>query len=494
MEGDVMTIKDPFDGLEPAGLWQHFADLTKIPRVGGQEAEVREWLAHWAEKHDFSHRIDSAGNICIYVPASEGMSGSKTIAFQSHMDMVCAVSENSSSDPWGGKIKIIRDGDWITAPESTLGADNGLGIVSAMALAENKTLVHGPLELLFTVEEETTFKGALELDPSLISAKVMLNLDGVDMEVIIASAGGIESIICWPVPSQLLPEGWKTYEISLTGLRGGHSGGDIHLNCLNGIKGIVWLIQKIAGKMSFRLCGLTGGDASNAIPLHAQTIIAFPPDEVPNFEQTLSSAVSGLTSQFSYTDPDLTVSITSLDNQDIKCWSDELANHLIDLLSAIPSGVIAMEQKSPHLVETSNNIGFIKVKEEKLEIVCLSRSSVRDAQDQVEASLKSAARLAGAEFRLDTDKIPPWSIPSDSPLPTIAQTTYLEMFQRELPLVSVHGGLECGTIQEHIPGLDIISLGPVIQNCHKPGERVNIPSVSEFYDYLCELVRRLSVK
>jgi len=488
-----MTSKDPFSGLEPAELWQHFAELVKIPRPGGQEAEVREWIRSWAEKYNFSHLQDTTGNICVYVPASEGMNGSQTIAFQTHMDMVCTVSENSSSDPEAGKIKVIRDGDWIIAPESTLGADNGLGLTAAMALAENKNLARGPLELLFTVEEETTFKGALELDPSLITAKVMLNLDGDDRELTIACAGTIESLIYWPAPTQLVPEDWQTYKISLTGLRGGHSGSDIQLNCLNGIKGIVWLVQKIAGMMDFRLCGLTGGDASNAIPLHAQTIIAVPPNEIPNFEQTLSSAVSSLATQFSLTDPDLAVSKTTLDNQDIKCWNEELASRFIDLLSLIPSGVIAMERKSPHLVETSNNIGYIKMKEEKLEIICLTRSSAQDAQDQVEASLESAARLAGADFIPDTEKTLPWRIPIDSPLVTIAQTTYHDLFEKELPLVSVHACVECGAIQEHIPGLDIISLGAVIQNLHKPGERVSISSVSEFYEYLCELVMRLSV-
>lgn len=493
MVGILMTSKDPFAGLEPAGVWRHFADLVKIPRPGGQEAEVRDWLARWADKYNFTHRLDSAGNICIYVPASEGMAGSQTIAFQSHLDMVCTVAENSSSDPGAGKIKVIREGDWIIAPESTLGADNGLGITAAMALAENTNLAHGPLELLFTVEEETTFKGALELDPSLISAKVMFNLDGETRELIIACAGSIESMICWPAPSQRIPEDWQTYKISLTGLRGGHSGIDIIINCLNGIKGIVWLIHKITEKMSFRLCGLTGGDASNAIPLHAQTIIAVPPNEIENFEETLASAASRLANQFSHTDPYLTVSKAKIDSQGITCWSEEHGRRLIDFLSAIPSGVITMEQTSPLLVETSNNLGYIKVKNKTLEIVCLSRSSVLDAQDQVEASLESAARLAGAEFRPDTDKVPPWCIPNGSPLLTIAQTTYLDMFQRELPLVTVHAGLECGTIQEHLPGLDVISLGPVIQNAHKPGECVSISSVSEFYEYLCELVRRLSV-
>lgn len=487
-----MISKDPFVGLEPAPLWKHFAEIVRIPRPGGQEAEVTEWLANWAVKNKFSHRHDSAGNICIYVPPSQGLSGSPTIALQAHLDMVCIAAENSSSDPGAGKIDIIRDGDWIVAPESTLGADNGIGITAAMALAESDDLRHGPLELLFTVEEETTFKGADELDPSLIMADVMLNLDSEGGDLIIGCAGAIVSVILWPVPTKPIPENWTVVKLSLTGLCGGHSGGDIEKNRLNGIKGIIWLIQKIRGEVPVSLCELSGGDASNAIPIHAQTTIAIPNQELHNFEEIVTSAAEALAGRFSLTDPDLTLSKTIIDDQGIACWSDEQSNRLVDLLSTIPSGVIAMEHKSPHLVETSNNLGVVKVRDNTLGIVCCTRSSVWDAQEQVAASIESTARLAGAEFRVIPDKMPPWRVPNDSALLYIARASYRDLFQREPPLASTHGGLECGTIQEHLPELDIISLGPVIQNAHSPGERVSISSVAEFYELLSEIIKRLS--
>lgn len=487
-----MISKDPFVGLEPAALWEHFAEIVSIPRPGGQEAAVKDWLALWADKQGFSHRRDIAGNICIYVPASQGLSDSRTIAFQAHLDMVCIASENSTSDPEAGKIDIIRDGDWIIAPESTLGADNGIGITTAMALAESSNLPHGPLELLFTVEEETTFNGAIKLDPSLTKADTMINLDSEDRNLTIGSAGGIVSVIKWPVPSTPIPEDWNVFKISLTGLTGGHSGLDIEKNRLNGIKGIVWLIQKIKDEIPICLCELSGGDAFNAIPMHAQTTIAVPHKELDNLEEIVTSFADGLAGRFSLTDPDLTLSKTISDDHGIMCWSDKQCNRLVDLLSTLPSGVIAMEHTSPHLVETSNNLGVVKVRDNALEIDCFTRSSVWDAQEQVEASLKSAARLAGAEFIPAPLKIPPWRIPSDSVLLTIAQASYRDLFQREPTLVTIHGGLECGTIQEHLPELDIISMGPVIQNAHKPGERVSISSVTEFYKHLCEIIKRLS--
>jgi len=487
-----MISKDPFVGLEPAVLWNHFAEIVTIPRPGGQEAAVIEWLVNWADEHDFSHRLDSAGNICIYVPASQGLSDSPTVALQGHLDMVCIAAENSTSDPGAGRIEIIRDGDWIIAPESTLGADNGIGITAAMALAEEGNFPHGPLELLFTVEEETTFKGAIELDPDLIKAEVMLNLDVEGGELIIGDAGGDVSLIRWPVPDKPIPEDWTVFHISCTGLTGGHSGDDIEKNRLNGIKGIVWLIQKIKENIPTCLCELSGGDAKNAIPIHGQATIAIPPTEIHHLEKIYKSVTENLTSRFSLTDPDLTLSKIIVDDKAISCWSDDRCNRLIDLLSIIPSGVIAMEQTSSHLVETSNNLGVLKVMDNALEIVCFTRSSVWDAQEQAAASIESAARLAGAEFIPCKNPKPPWRVPNDSALLSIAQTVYRDLLQKEPPLATVHGGLECGTIQEHLPALDVISLGPVIQNAHKPGERVSISSVAEFYELLSEIIKRLS--
>ena len=489
-----MVPKDPFVGLEPAVLWNHFAEIVTIPRPGGHELAVTKWLVNWAHEHEFSHRLDSAGNICIYVPASQGLSDSPTIALQGHLDMVCIAAENSTSDPGVGNIDVIRDGDWIIAPESTLGADNGIGITAAMALAEDDNLPHGPLELLFTVEEETTFKGAIELDPSLINADKLINLDWADdnINLVIGSAGGNVSLIKWPTPDKPIPDGWTVFHISLTGLTGGHSGDDIEKNRLNGIKGIVWLIQKIKENIPIYLCELSGGDAKNAIPIHGQATIAIPPTEIHKFEEIIASTSEDLSRQFSYTDPDLTLSKTIVDDQAISCWSDDRCNRLIDLLSIIPSGVIAMEQTSPHLVETSNNLGVLKVRDNTLGIVCFTRSSVMDAQEQAAASIESAARLAGAEFVPAKYPPSPWRIPDDSALLSIAQAAYRELFQNEIPLVTTHAGLECATIQGHFPELDVISLGPIIQNLHKPGERVSISSVAEFYELLSEIIKRLS--
>lgn len=326
-----MLPKEPFAGLEPAVLWTHFRDMINIPRPSGQEGPITDWLTLWASSQGFSFRQDSAGNICIYVPASPDRLTSPGIALQAHLDMVCVSNDGSLDDPLNWKVNIIRDGDWIAAPNSTLSADNGIGIAAAMALAESEKVSHGPLELLFTVEEETTFKGVDELDPDLINSGLMLNLDSeINGEVTIGCAGGIVSVIRWPAPQEPNPEDWIVTEISITGLCGGHSGGDINKNRLNGIKGIVWLLRKLTDDVHFSLCGLSGGDADNAIPISAQATIALPPAELHTLEEAIVVTAAGLMSRFSLTDPDLNISKTSLDPDGIKSWTDEGGDRLLN--------------------------------------------------------------------------------------------------------------------------------------------------------------------
>jgi len=407
--------------------------------------------------------------------------------------MVCVRAHNSTSDPTMGNIEVVREGDWIVAPASTLGADNGIGIAAAMCLAESKVAPHGPLELLFTVEEETTFKGADELDPSLIQAKVMLNLDAeTTRELYIGCAGAIVTLLRCPGPPQQTPDGWLIADISLSGLSGGHSGLEIHKNHLNAIKSIVWLLRRLTKFIPFHLCRLEGGDAFNAIPIWAHATIALPRTESASLEAALADAHARLARHFSLTDPGLSLSTATIDRESIKCWSNDSRDRLLNLLTTIPSGVIAMEQYAPQLVETSNNLGIVTLKNGVLEVQCLTRSSVADAQEDAVEAIESAARLAGAEFAVVPPITDPWRLRSDSVLWALLQAAYQDLFRREPFLATLHASVECGTIQRRIPSLDILSLGPEIRYAHRPGERVNISSVVEFYTLLCEVVRTLA--
>ena len=488
-----MAPRDVLAGLDPPALWAHFSNITAIPRRSGQEAAIAEYIAHWAVSYGFPSRRDAPGNICVYVPPSKESPGPRTVALQAHLDMVCIRAEKAASDPAAGSIEIVREGQWLVAPNSTLGADNGIGIAAAMSIAESEDAPHGPLELLFTVEEETTGKGADGLDPSLIQAKVMVNLDAETSGVLdIGSAGSKWVGLRWPAPPESIPRSWLVVDIALSGLCGGHSGLEIGRNRLNGIKGIVWTIRRIPRDITFRLCAIEGGDACNAIPMRAHATIAFPPAERPNLEKHLAAAGSALKTRFAQTDPGLSLSMESIASQEAKCWSEESCARLLDLLAVVPSGVIAMEQVAPDIVETSNNLGIVALKVEGLEIDCLSRSSVAAALEEAITSIESAARLAGADFTHSSRGLPPWRVASDSAALATVQAAYRDLFSRDPRLVTVHAGVESGLIQQRIPGLQIVSLGPDIQGAHTVGERVNIASVVDFYNLLTEVVQRLA--
>jgi len=488
-----MTSREVFVDLDPTPLWANFSRIAEIPRPSGHESEVIGWIADWAATRGYPSRRDTAGNIAIYVPGSLNSPGSQTTALQAHLDMVCVRHADSRSDPMTGNIEVIRDGEWIVAPHCTLGADNGIGIAAAMCLAESNTTPHGPLELLFTVEEETTLKGADNLDPDLVHTQTMLNLDAdVFGELTIGCAGGTWTILRWPAPTDPVPESWLIADIVLSGLTGGHSGVDILNNRLNAIKGIVWLIRALQAHIPFHLCRLEGGDAFNAIPVRSHATIAFPSAEASALDGYLARAQSHLAARFSATDPHLSVSKATVSSEGVKCWPDQSWDRLLHLLTTIPSGVVAMEQHAPDLVESSSNLGIVAMRGDALEVHSLSRSSVAAAQEEIVTSIASAANLAGSDFAIVPPVVPPWRVPPDSPLLGVVKASYRNLFQRDPKLVTVHAGNECATIQRRVPGLDVVSIGPDIHQAHMPGERVSVPSVVKFHALLCEVVYRLA--
>jgi dipeptidase D len=488
-----MQTKDAFEGLEPKGLWAHFAAMTGIPRPSGHEAEMAQYIADWAQSHSYSFGRDSVGNICVYVPATPNAPGLRPVALQAHLDMVCVRDGDAVSDPATGNIQTAREGEWIKALGSTLGADDGIGIAAALYLAQDREAAHGPLELLFTIEEETTFRGADGLDPDVIHADVMLNLDAVSSAAVeVGCAGAAWSVIRWSAPRRPIPEKWVTGQIVLSGLRGGHSGIDIHLNRLNAIKGMLRLLRQVAADLPVQVCAIEGGDATNAIPIRAISTIAYPGSEAGRLVQAVSAARLDLAQQYGENEPALQVTQVALDTSSPACWSPSDSDQLLDLLDVIPSGVLAMDPNSPGLVETSNNLGMVAEESAVVTVHCLSRSSSASAQAEVVESIESAAHLAGAEFAVIPPVVPPWRVDPGSRALATVLAAYHDLFDCEPATITGHGAAESGTISQHFPRLDIVSLGPDIEGAHMPGERVNIPSVLRFYRLLSEVVRRLA--
>lgn len=477
-----------FAGLLPTGLWEHFGRITRIPRPSGQETAIAQHIMSWAERRGFPARRDAAGNLGVFVPESPRGLASPPIALQAHLDMVCAREEDSRADPARGEIRLVRDGEWIKADGSTLGADNGIAIAAMLHLAEAMEAPHGPIDLLFTVEEETTSGGADRLDPTLLRAKTLLNLDSEEDGVLVAgSAGGIWSVLRWAAPQHPIPDGWKSLEVALSGLQGGHSGLDISLHRMNGILGLVRILRA-AADIPLCLCALEGGDAFNAIPRQARAVVAYPSEEEAVIRRAIDAAGAELSDQHRDTEPGFSMRLASPPEPPSSGYSLTDTQRLLDTLSVLPNGVLAMDQHIPGLVETSCNVGLVALDGPSVVVHSFARSSVTPALHSVTAAIAAAAHLGGAEFSVVPPEGPCWQLDPDSPALALVQTTYRGLFGEEPRLRADHAFLECALIKKNNPDLDLVSFGPRIQDAHRPGERVHIGSVERFSRLLSEVV------
>jgi dipeptidase D len=408
--------------------------------------------------------------------------------------MVC-IGEDDASDPARGVIHLAREGEWIRAVGSTLGADNGIAIAAMQALAETTDLPHGPLELIFTAQEETTSAGADALDPAWVRSKTLLNLDSEeDGVLVIGSAGGIWSSMKWTAPMPGVPEGHVALEISLSGLLGGHSGSDISLHRLNAIEGLLYLLRAAASEAPIFLSAIEGGDAFSAIPRTSRAVIAVEGPSSARVQAALARAKDDLVDEYRPYEPDLTVRVRVAGDLPARGYSPPDSRRLVDLLSVIPCGVLALDPRLPGLVETSSSLGVIARAAGDLVIQNFTRSSVMSAMRAVVDGLRAAARLAGAEFSVIPPEGPSWEADPDSQALVLARATYRRLFGQDPQVLTVHGFLECSLIKKQIPDLDIVSFGPEIRDAHRPGERVNIGSVNRFYRLLTEVVAAFALE
>jgi dipeptidase D len=478
------------DDLEPRRIWAHFLALTRIARPSKEEAQVREHVLAWAVEHAFETEVDSAGNVMVRVPASPGRERAPTVVLQSHLDMVCERDPDSSYDPREGRIHVVREDDWVFAEGTTLGADNGIGVAGAMAIAEDPEFAHGPLELLFTVSEEQGLEGAKALDPTLVSGRLLLNLDGDSGAALtVGCAGSTHAFTRLPLRLEPLPEGSATFLVALSGARGGHSGGDIARGRANAIKALGRALAHAHEKSPFRLGHLDGGVSRNAIPRDAQATVSVPLHTEAAFGDAVAKELGRLREQYASSDSALALSIERADP--IDAVDEAVTSHALDLLRTIPSGVVAMSPDLPDKVETSTSLNVVRTEDAVLTFASMTRSSNAAALDDVVATIEAAARLAGAEVEI-LKSYPPWRPDLGSRLLGAARTTFERVFGTEPGLEIVHGGLECAVIGDKIPGVEMISLGPEVEGPHAPGERLSISSTQRFYRLLGALLSDLS--
>ena len=477
--------------LEPQLVWEHFLELTRIPRPPKHEEEARRHVLGWSEARGFAAQVDGEGNVVITVPASPGREKGPAVVMQAHLDMVCERDPESPFDPRTGPIRVVRDGDWVLADGTTLGADNGIGVAAAMAVADDPGVLHGPLELLFTVSEEQGLDGAKALEPSLVSGRLLLNLDGTsDAGLTVGCAGSTHAFTQLGLGLAPLADIAIGLELRVSGVRGGHSGGDIARGRVNAIKSLARALGHVATEVPFRLARLEGGVSRNAIPREATALVAVAPADEEAFRTSADAALAAIREQHATSDPGVALAIEELEPPRLAA-SEPQTMRALDLVQAIPTGVIAMSPELPETVETSTSLNVARSEDGVLELVSMTRSANAQGLDNVVATIQAVARLAGAEVEL-IHSYPPWRPDLDSALLTAARATFERVFEEEPKLEVVHGGLECAVIGAKLPGVAMISIGPKVAGPHAPGERLSISSTQRFYGFLGALLDDLS--
>jgi dipeptidase D len=471
-------------GLAPAPVWERFRELTRIARPPKEEDAARAHVGAWAERLGFASEADAEGNLVVRVPATPGRERAPVVVLQSHLDMVCERDPDSPYDPCAGRINAVVEGDWVVAEGTTLGADNGIGVAAAMAAAEDAEVTHGPLELLFTVSEEQGLEGAKALDPSLVTGRLLVNLDGTsDRSITIGCAGSAHTFTRLELGLEPTPAGWTALEVTVSGARGGHSGADIARGRANAIKAL----GRVLSQTQLRLASLDGGVSRNALPRDARAIVAVPGETA--FRDGAGRALAAIREQHAGSDDGIALAIEPTTAAEA---ADEAATgRALDLLAATPSGVVAMSPALPATVETSTSLNVATTAEGVLTLASMTRSANAAALDHVVAGIEATARLAAAEVEV-IRSYPPWRPDVDSALLTSACGTFERLFGSEPRLEIVHGGLECAILGGKLPGAEMISLGPEIVGPHAPGERLGISSTQRFYRLLGALLDDLS--
>jgi dipeptidase D len=476
--------------LEPRHVWRHFDHIRNVPRPSKHEEKIREHLLAWARERNLETRVDKAGNMVVSVPASKGHEKAPILVLQAHMDMVCEKNADVTFDFSREPIQLKIDGDWLYARGTTLGADNGIGLASALAIVDDAEAVHGPLEILITVDEETGLTGAMQLDPTLVRGRRLLNLDTEEMNAIyIGCSGGGNSEITIPVARENAPSGAKFFEVRVTGLRGGHSGMDIVLQRGNAVQSLARCIRIAGGAGNARLAAIEGGSAHNAIPREAFATVAVDASHADAFQRAVKAEAAAIAAELGAADPELAVKVTDAKTQRVLDASSH--GRVITALVALPHGVAAMSLDVPGLVETSSNLAAVHTDENAVRALVSVRSSIKSALVALRGRVHAVAELAGGAVQ-DNDAYPGWKPNLKSEVLAATQRVHERALGTKPELKAVHAGLECGVIGEKYPGMDMVSIGPWIESPHSPSERVNIPSVATYWKFLKALVAELA--
>ncbi|MCP4674776.1 MAG: aminoacyl-histidine dipeptidase [Deltaproteobacteria bacterium] len=473
----------PVDSLKPLALWNYFDKIRQIPHGSKNEKALGEAVMGWCGEKGCETAMDDVGNVVIRVPATKGYENAPIVVLQGHLDMVCEKNADKEFDFEKDAIVFVREDDWITADGTTLGADNAIGIATGLAFLDMPEAVHGPLEILLTVDEETGLVGAQALKSDFLKGRMLFNLDSEEDGVFyVGCAGGRDTDLKLPVTVTSPPAGQTALRVEVKGLRGGHSGLDIIHNRGNAIRLTGRALLAISDKMDLTLASIAGGDKHNAIPREAAAVILVPAGKENEVKTILDAQLAGFRDEFASGEPEISLTVTPADAPGDVMDTDS-RERVMQLVLGLPHGVLAMVRGMDGMVETSTNMARVRIEEGNLTILTSTRSSVASAIDGVIAQIEAVGRATGAEVHTN-EGYPGWMPNLDSKMLAKAKEVWTAVHGTDAKFTVIHAGLECGLIGEKYEGMDMISLGPTIMNPHSPDEKVSISSVERFFDFV----------
>jgi dipeptidase D len=481
--------------LSPVEIWENFYELTRIPRPSHHEEQVRKFIADFGKGLGLETIQDEAGNVIIRKPATAGMEKRKGVILQGHLDMVPQKNSDKDHDFAKDPIETIIDGEWVRANGTTLGSDNGIGVAAAMAVLASKDLVHGPIEGLFTATEETGMDGANNLKSGILKGEILINMDSEDEgELYVGCAGGEDAIVQFKFTEVPVPADSISFRLNVTGLKGGHSGLDIPLGRGNANKIFFRLLKETHKTCGVRLASINGGNLRNAIPREAFGVVTVPYEKADKLVGQIAGLTTIIKRELSATEPTLKIELSKIE-MPATLIDEKTQINLTHAIVACPNGVIRMSDSMPGLVETSTNLAIVKSDNTTkiVEVSCLMRSSVDTARAELGSRMDSVFMLAGANIKFKGG-YPGWKPNMDSPILKTMQQVYNSKFGRIPEIKAIHAGLECGILGGTYPNWDMISFGPTIRFPHSPDEKVNIESVSKFWDFLVETLKNIPAK
>ena len=473
--------------LKPASVFHYFAEICKVPHPSKKEEKIIAYLQNFAKEQGLESKTDEAGNILIKKPATPGKENLKTVILQSHIDMVCEKNSDSTHDFLNDPIETYIDGEWLKAKGTTLGADNGIGMAAQLAVLAANDIEHGPIECLFTVDEETGLTGAFALKEGFMDGDILINLDSEDEgELFIGCAGGANTTAEFAYEEIDAPQDYFFFNVAIKGLTGGHSGDDINKNRANANKLLNRFLSQLAEKYDLYLCEIDGGNLHNAIPREARALCAVPMKHKEDVRIDMNIYTAEIENEFSVTEPNLRTELGS-ESPCAKAIDRDTVARLLKTIYAVHHGVYAWSQDMPGLVETSSNLASIKMVDGKIKIVTSQRSSILSSRKDMSEVVRSAFLLGGAEVTTG-DGYPGWKPNPASPILKVAIESYKRLFGVEPKVKAIHAGLECGLFLEKYPHLDMFSTGPTLRGVHSPDERMHIPAVDKFWQHLLDVL------